>query len=267
MKDEEFLQLSNYTKTNFGIDLSDKRTLVESRLYSYLSDRGHQSFPHFFGCLVNDHTGTEATALVNRLTTNYTFFMREPNHFRYFQDSILPYLTSAVKDRDLRIWSAGCSSGEEPYTLAMIMSDYFGKAGFYWDTKILATDISSQVLETALRATYNDVQIKDLPANWKLKYFEPGRKGKRRLVSDIRDAVIFRKFNLMEKIFPFKRKFHVIFCRNVMIYFDSETRRQLLQRFYESTEFGGYLIIGHSESIDRKETGYRYIMPSVYRKE
>lgn len=267
MRDDEFLTLSSYTKTNYGIDLSDKRTLVESRLRNYLSEGRYQSFPHYFQSLVNDRTGTEATALVDRLTTNYTFFMREPKHFRYFQDTILPYLVSTVKDRDLRIWSAGCSSGEEPYTLAMIMNDYFGKSKLFWDTRILATDISSQVLETALQATYSDEQIKDLPASWRLKYFEPGQNGRQRLVSDIREAVIFRKFNLMEKKFPFKRKLHVIFCRNVMIYFDSETRKQLLQRFYEITELGGYLIIGHSESIDRKENGYRYIMPSVYRKE
>jgi chemotaxis protein methyltransferase CheR len=267
LSDDEFFKLSNFTKANYGIDLSHKRTMVESRLYSYLVDRGYQSFPHYFQCLLNDRTGNEATALVNRLTTNYTFFMREVIHFQYFRDTILPYLASTVKNRDLRIWSAGCSSGEEPYTLAMIISDYFGQAGFYWDTRILATDISSQVLEIALQAIYSDEQIKDLPATWRLKYFEPGPKGARRLVPSIREGVIFRKFNLMETYFPFKQKFHVIFCRNVMIYFDNETQRQLVNSFYDFTEPGGYLIIGHSESIDRKETGYQYIMPAVYRKE
>ncbi len=267
LSDAEFIKLSNFTKMNYGIDLRQKRTMVESRLNNYLDSRGYQSFHHYFECLVNDKSGQEATALVNRLTTNYTFFMREAEHFRFFRDSILPYLNATVKDRDLRIWSAGCSSGEEPYTLAMIMSDFFGQSGLFWDTTILATDLSSQVLETALQATYSDEQIKDIPANWKLKYFENAKDGRKRLVPGIRNGVIFRKFNLMETNFPFKQKFHVIFCRNVMIYFDKETQRELINRFYDFTVPGGYFFIGHSESIDRKKTGYRYIMPGVFRKE
>jgi chemotaxis protein methyltransferase CheR len=267
LSDDEFFKLSSFTKKKYGIDLSNKRTMVESRLNNYLTTKGYHNFPDFFQCLVSDRTGNETTELVNRLTTNYTFFMREVTHFQYFRDTILPYLDAAVKDRDLRIWSAGCSTGEEPYTLAMIMSDYFGQTGYYWDKRILATDISSQVLEFALKAAYSEEQIKDLPVTWKLKYFEPGQKGTRRILPSIREGVIFRKFNLMETYFPFKQKFHVIFCRNVMIYFDNETQRQLVNRFYDFTEPGGYLIIGHSESIDRKETGYKYIMPAVYRKE
>jgi len=267
LNDDEFIMLSNFTRKNYGIDLSQKRAMVESRLYSLLASRGYQKFSHYFPCLINDSTGTEATELINRLSTNYTFFMREVSHFNYFRDNILPYLTATVKNKDLRIWSAGCSSGEEPYTLAMIINDYFGQEGLTWDTKILATDISSQVLEIAMKATYSVDQIKDLPERWKLQYFKPPKNGERCLITSIREGVVFRKFNLMESHFPFKQKFHVIFCRNVMIYFNDDTRRQLINRLYDFTAPGGYLIIGHSESIDRKETGYRYIMPAVYRKE
>ncbi len=267
LSDVEFYQLSNFTKTHFGIDLSQKKAMVEGRLQSFLASRGYDQFSSYFQYMLNDHTGLETTALVNRLTTNYTFFMREVKHFNYFRDSIMPYLVSTVKDRDLRIWSAGCSSGEEPYTLAMILNDYLGKSRFYWDTKILATDISSQVLETALKATYSDEQIKDLPERWKIQYFEPVRTGQKRLVKNIREEVIFRRFNMMEAHFPFKHKFHVIFCRNVMIYFDNETKRQLINRLYDCTAPGGYLIIGHSEFIDRKETRYHSVIPAVYRKE
>jgi chemotaxis protein methyltransferase CheR len=267
LTDDEFIMLSTFTKKHCGIDLSQKKAMVEGRLQSFLSSRGYQNFPPYFQCLVNDRTGIEATALVNRLSTNYTFFMREVNHFNYFRDTIMPYLVTTVKNKDLRIWSAGCSSGEEPYTLAMLLSDHFGKAGFAWDTKILATDISSQVLEFALQGTYGIEQIKELPERWKMQYFEPVKNGERCLVKNIREGVVFRKFNLMEPNFPFKQKFHVIFCRNVMIYFDNETKRQLINRLYENTAPGGYLIIGHCESINRKETGYRYIIPAVYRKE
>lgn len=267
LSDDEFYKLSNFTKAKYGLDLSQKKAMVEGRLQSFLTSRGYEEFSHYFQYLLSDRTGNEASALINKLTTNYTFFMREVNHFNYFRDTILPYLVSSVKDRDLRIWSAGCSSGEEPYTLAMIMNDYFGKSGFYWNTKILATDISLQVLEIALNATYSDEQIKDIPAQWKMQYFEPIKNGRYRLVKSIRDEVIFQKFNLMETNFPFKQKFHVIFCRNVMIYFDNETKRQLVNRLYDCTAPGGYLIIGHSESINRKETRYQSVMPAVYRKE
>ena len=267
LTNDDFEKLSNFTKSNYGLDLSQKRGIVEARLLGFLTKKGYVSFPTYFQTLVNDQTGSEVTALLNRLTTNYTFFMREVDHFNYFRDTILPHLVTTVKNKDLRIWSAGCSSGEEPYTLAMILNDYLGKDAASWDAKILATDISSQVLEIALQATYSDEQIKEVPEKWKRQYFEPAKNGEKSLVASIREGVIFKKFNLMENNFPFKQKFHVIFCRNVMIYFDTETKRQLINRFYDSTAAGGYLIIGHSESITRRDTKYKYIVPAVYRKE
>ncbi len=263
LSDDDFVKFSEFTRQRFGIDLSQKKSMVESRLQSYLRERGYESFSSYFNYLANDKTGLEATALANRLSTNYTFFMRETEHFDFFRDTILPNLASTVVSKDLRIWSAGCSSGEEAYTLAMILNDYFGKAK--WDKKILATDISLPVLEVALEAIYADEQIKKLPGIWKMNYFEPVPEGKR-LIKSIRDEVIFRRFNLMEKNFPFKQKFHVIFCRNVMIYFDNETKKELINRFYDCTAPGGYLIIGHSESINRQQTNYKYVMPAVYRK-
>jgi len=267
LSNEDFERFSNFTRNNYGLDLSQKRNIVEARLQGFLSKRGYDSFSPYLQILLNDRKGAEVTALLNLLTTNYTFFMREMDHFNYFRDTILPYLAATVNNKDLRIWSAGCSSGEEPYTLAMIVNDYFGKDGLSWDTKILATDISSKVLEIALRASYSDEQIEQVPEKWKKQYFEPAKNGQRPLVPSIREGVIFKKFNLMETNFPFKQKFHVIFCRNVMIYFDAETKRQLINRMYDSTAAGGYLVIGHSESINRRETRYQYIRPAIYRKE
>jgi chemotaxis protein methyltransferase CheR len=193
--------------------------------------------------------------------------MREVNHFYYFRDNVLPYLVNKAKDRDLRIWSAGCSTGEEPYTLAMIMDEFFGEDRKLWDTKILATDISENVLEQAIKGEYSNEETASLPPSWKINYLKKYDVENSVLVDKIRNEVIYRKFNLMDKVFPFRRKFHVIFCRNVMIYFDNNTKDELANKFYDLLEYGGYLFIGHSESLNREKTKFRYIMPAIYRKE
>jgi chemotaxis protein methyltransferase CheR len=192
--------------------------------------------------------------------------MREADHFHYLKDKVLPNFTNTLKDKDLRVWSAGCSSGEEPYTLAMIIDEFLGKEKILWDTKILATDISDKVIESAVKGIYDNDKIATLPANWKLNYFKKYDNEKSILVDKIRNEIIYRKFNLMENAFPFRRKFHVIFCRNVMIYFDNQTKNELINKFYDSMELGGYLFVGHSESLNRGETRFRYIMPAVYTK-
>lgn len=266
--DAEFKQLSTYINDNYGICLEEeKRSLVTGRLSVILAQNNFSSFTEYFNYVITDKTGKAANELIDKITTNHTFFMREAEHFYFFQNKILPYLAKTVKDKDLRIWSAGCSTGEEPYTLAMITDEFFGREKIWWDTKILATDISSRVLDTAKKGIYSNDEIASLPANWKLKYFEKLGAENNALIKRIRDEVIYRKFNLMERTFPFKRKFHVIFCRNVMIYFDARSRKELVNKFYDLTEDGGYLFIGHSESLNREETRYKYIMPAVYRKE
>jgi len=265
--DKEFTQLGEYIKRNYGIRLGpEKKALVIGRLNHVLAQKGFDNFTEFFEYVMTDATGNEAVALIDKITTNHTYFMREAAHFHYFQNSVLPHLKTTVKDKDLRIWSAGCSSGEEPYTLAMLIDEFFGVGKAEWDTDILATDISGRALERAATGVYANADIASLPERWK-KYYFRSLDGETSVVTDkIRSSVIFRKFNLMETVFPFKRKFHVIFCRNVMIYFDNHTKNQLVNKFYQLTEPGGYLFIGHSESLNREETPYKYIMPAVYRK-
>lgn len=266
--DKEFSQLTVYIKENYGINLKEeKRSLVTGRLHNVLLQNNFKNFSEYYEYILSDKTGNAAATLINKITTNHTFFMREADHFLYFKNTVLPYLTNTVKVKDMRIWSAGCSSGEEPYTLAMILDEFLGKGKIYWDAKVLATDISGNALETAIKGIYDNERITTLPAQWKLKYFKSLDNERSVLADGIRDEVIFRKFNLMENVFPFKRKFHVIFCRNVMIYFDSKTKHQLVNKFYDSMEYGGYLFVGHSESLNREETRYNYIMPAVYRKE
>ncbi len=264
----EYSQLATYIQANYGIYLKEeKKTLISGRLHNVLLQHGFDNFTDYYNYILSDKTGEAVRTLLNKITTNHTFFMREPNHFYYFRDSVLPILEDTLKDRDLRIWSAGCSSGEEPYTLAMIIDEFLGKKKVWWDTKILATDISSKVLDQAIKGIYANEEIASLPVSWKLDYFKKIDNEKSILVDRIRNEVIYRKFNLMEKHFPFKRKFQVIFCRNVMIYYDNQTKCDLINKFYESLEYGGYLFIGHSETINRDESLFKYIIPSVYRKE
>lgn len=266
--EKEFRQLAEYIKSNYGINLKEeKKTLVMGRLHNVLIGNNCRSFSEFFTLLHNDKSGKIIIELINKITTNHTYFMRETEHFYYFRDKVLPYLYKKAVDKDLRIWSAGCSTGEEPSTLAMIINDYFGKEKFLWDTKILATDISDRVLEKAKQGHYSNEELIAIPSEWRRNYFKKFNNENSVLVDKIRNEVIYRKFNLMDDIFPFKKKFQVIFCRNVMIYFDNKTKAELVNKFYEHTEEGGYLFIGHSESLSRESTKYKYVLPSVYRKE
>ncbi len=266
--DKEFKQIADYVKANYGIQLKEeKMALVTGRLHGLLTQHDFQSFAEYFDYVVNDKTGEAGITFINKITTNHTYFMREPEHFYFFRDKVLPYLQHEILNKDLRVWSAGCSSGEEPYTLAMIIDEYFGSDKKNWDAKILATDISLKALEDAKKGTYSNKDIAPMPANWKLNYFRKIDSEISAVSDAIKDEVLFRRFNLMNPSFSFKKKFHVIFCRNVMIYFNNETKHELVSKFYDATEKGGYLFIGHAESLNRELTKYKFIMPAVYRKE
>jgi len=264
----EFKQFASYIKLHYGIYLKEeKQALVTGRLQNILVQNSFNSFSEYFDYIISDKTGAAATEMINKITTNHTFFMREVDHFIFFRDKVLPYLKEDISSKDLRIWSAGCSSGEEPYTLAMIIDEFLGKEKALWNTKVLATDISSNVLDIAFRGIYNNDNLATLPPYWKLNYFDKIDENKSAVKNKIKNETIYRKFNLMDEKFPFKQKFHIIFCRNVMIYFDAQTRHELVEKFYDSIEHGGYLFIGHSESLNREETRFKYVMPAVYRKE
>ncbi len=266
INDKEFNMLVEYFKENFGINLSKKRTLIESRLNNYLIKKGYSDFKSYFDNALNDKSGMELSQIVNFLTTNFSYFMREWDHFKFFRDSVLPEITSGIRGNDLRTWSAGCSTGEEPYTLAMLISDYFSDKSAKWDAKVLATDISEKALKKAKEGSYEEESLKNVPTLWKFGYFSKTPDGTWKTKDKLRQEVVFRKFNLIEEHFPFKKKFHVIFCRNVMIYFDDGPKRKLIEKFYNSLDDGGYLFIGQSESINREDTKFKYIKPSIYKK-
>lgn len=266
ISDDEFLVFTSFLKEHFGINLTKKRTLIEGRLNNYLLRNGYNDYGAYLQFMFGDRSGSEVNNVINYLTTNYSYFMREWDHFEYVKNAALPELVDNIPDRDLRVWSAGCSTGEEPYTLAMLIDEFFEGSKDKWDKKILATDISEKVLNQARKGVYDISALEKVPKSWMLKYFDKLDAGTYQVKEALRDEVIFRKFNLMEPVFPFRKKFHIIFCRNVMIYFDAETKQRLIQKYYDATMPGGYLIVGQSESIERGKSQYNYVMPSVYKK-
>lgn len=261
----DHIRLVQFVQSNYGINLSQKKHLIESRLGSTIRSKGFSNFKQYVDYILKTDNQQDLEILLNKLTTNHTFFMREKSHFDLFRDTILPELEQTKKNKVLSIWSAGCSSGQEPYTLSMIMMDYFGAKASAWDTRILATDISMNALVSAKQALYSSEDISSLPKNWQNSYVAKADNGQYTFVPKIKDNVIFREFNLMNPI-RFKIPFDVIFCRNVMIYFDQPTKDQLIRRFYNVTNPNGYLLIGHSETLNKENCPYTYLMPATYQK-
>lgn len=265
LSDSEFATLVDFVYKGYGINLEKKRVLIEGRMASTLRDRQLSSYSEYLDILFSDKTGQEIIHFLNKITTNHTFFMREMEHFRFMKETALPLFEKNKRRKDLRIWSAGCSSGQEPYTIAMTLEDYFsGKSGM-WNISILGTDISMDALEKAKRAEYSEDMLKDVPQAWKDKYFQDLGNGSYRVSDRIRRNVTFRPLNLNEDFF-FPRPFDIIFCRNVMIYFDNITRERLIDRFYKVTTDEGFLFVGHSEVVNRRATDFKYVMPAIYSK-
>ena len=267
LNENDFRKLITFIKGRYGIYLSQKRQLIIGRLSNTVVSMGYSTFTEYIEHILSQKNPQDIELMLNKLTTNYTFFLRESAHFDYFRDTVLPYLEKTKRDHVLSIWSAGCSSGQEPYTLSMILKEYFGSKAGNWDTRVLATDISQNALKAAASGIYDEESLSAIPSAWKQKYFKRTNEAGVYQVADVlKNNVIFRTFNLMDPI-RFKLKFDVIFCRNVMIYFDQQTKDALVQRFFNATVPGGYLFIGHSESLNKATTPYKYLMPSAYRKE
>lgn len=264
ISDQDFQRLVKFIQDNYGIDLSKKKTLITTRLSHTLKAKGYTSLDPFLERLFSKKDPAGLELVLNKLTTNYTYFLREKEHFTYFQNTILPELTQRhERDRVLAIWSAGCSSGEEPYTLSIYLKEFFSKKPGNWDTRVLATDISQQAMAKARAGLYQVPA--DMPIDWLDRYFvRDSKSGLYQVSPVIRNNVIFRPFNLMDPI-HFRLKFDVIFCRNVMIYFNQATRDALVRRFWEAMQPGAYLFISHSESLGQNPL-FRLVAPSVYQK-
>ncbi len=266
LKETDFVRLYTFIQKKYGINLSKKKQLIEGRLNSTLFSMGFEDFGEYVEYILTQSTEKDIETLLNKLTTNYTYFMREKTHFDFFSNHILPALVKNKKDKVLSIWSAGCSTGQEPYTLSILIKEFLGKDAARWDTRILATDISQKVLLQAQRGVYPAESFKDMPKEWLRTYFtRVGNAEQYEATPELKANVIFRTFNLMDPI-KFRIPFDVIFCRNVMIYFNQPTKDALINRFYHSTNPGGYLMIGLSETINKNSTEYKYVMPAIYRK-
>ncbi len=266
LKAGEFEKIRKLAYDTFGLDLrTGKETLVSTRLSKQIRERGFRSFEDYYQHVVGDSTGESLIQLIDALTTNHTSFFREPAHFEFLKRTALPEW--ARRGTPLNIWSAACSTGEEPYTIAMCVLEELG-ASAAGRVRILATDISTRVLEKAGQAIYPADRVDGIPGHQLRKYWLRGEgdwNGHYRAKKEVRALVEFRRLNLMESL-PQIGPFPVIFCRNVMIYFDKPTQQRVVQRLAGRLEPGGYLLTGHSESLTGIDHGLQYVQPAVYRK-
>jgi chemotaxis protein methyltransferase CheR len=262
----DFLKISQILYTIAGIRLTaGKEELVRSRLIKRLRALNLNDFHEYLNFVKQERTSQELHLMIDLLTTNKTSFFRENQHFEYMRNHILPNLKKAGEG--MRIWSAGCSSGEEPYSIAMLMLEEWPQQHCH-NVRILATDISDRILTKARAGEYEKENLQDVPARYISKYFKmiSTASSKTYAVHDgVKKMIRFGRLNLMRE-WPMKGIFDVIFCRNVMIYFDSETQLRLVQRFRDFLAPGGHLLIGHSESLVKNSGGLKYVQPATYRK-
>lgn len=268
---QEFESIRTLVFERLGINLTEQKTaLVAARLGAVVRERGFATFRDYQAYLLADRSGEALSELADRIGTHHTYFNREPEHFRYFYRQVLPELAARyehTRQYELRIWSAGCSTGEEPYLLQILLHEYFQYRYANWNTGVLATDVSAGVLEKAGAGVYPEDQMQGLPEEYRRKYFRPASDGRWAVNDFVKREIVFRRLNLTNAQFPFRRPFDVIFCRNVMIYFDRDTRESLVRRLTEWLEPGGYLFVGHSESL--RDYGVReleYVQPAIYRR-
>jgi chemotaxis protein methyltransferase CheR len=260
---QEFEQIRRLAYEKFGLNLRDgKEELVSARLGKKIRESNFRSFREYYRHVINDASGEALAGLIDALATNHTSFLREPEHFDFLRKTILPVLRSRGS---VEIWCAACSTGEEPYSIVFcLLEEQLARPA----VRVLATDISTKALATAQKAIYPAERFDQFPSDWLHRYFLRGEgqwKGWFRVKTDVRDLVEFRRVNLIEP-WGNVRPFPVIFCRNVMIYFDRPSQTRLVNRLAERLEPGGYLLIGHAESLSGIEHPLRYIRPAVYRK-
>lgn len=238
-----------------------KEGLVRARLAKRLRKLSLPDFDSYLQLVGDNPADAEFREMIDALTTNKTSFLRERAHFDYLRDTVLPTLSHSA-----RVWSAGCSSGEEPYTLGMLLLDH-AQHGPTHDLKILATDISQRILATASAATYSAELMADVPTEWQRRYWRrtkvSGGADTFTATPALRKLVTFGRLNLMEQ-WPMSGPFDAIFCRNVMIYFDKPTQQRLVERYWSLLRPGGHLFVGHSESLTGTAHRFKYVQPAVY---
>jgi len=268
--DVDYEKISRLVYRQCGICLHEgKKDLVKARLGKRLREGGFRSFSEYYRHVTTEEGTEELVAMIDSISTNVTHFFREEKHFGRLA-ALLPGLADEKEQRGqpglVRIWTAGCSTGEEPYSVAMVVSECLqGRRTAY---HVTATDISTRVLRTATQGVYPQERVKGVPPQLLRRYFQYGTgasEGLVRVKRELRDRITFERLNLMDAP-PYRTPFDFIFCRNVMIYFDKTTQSAVVGRFYDMLEPGGHLFIGHSETLTGLEHRYRYVEPSIYRK-
>ena len=273
LTDSDFNLFRRLIYEQSGISLNpSKRELLRTRLRARLEREKFSSYREYYNFVVDDKTGKALVPLLDDISTNLTSFYRENNHFDYLSQILPEWLKKKKKEGDnvFRIWSAGCSTGEEPYTIAFTVLPHVSDKSAGMSLKILATDLSTDVLKKASEGVYRLDRMDDIPADVKRNYFIGEQDARNRSMARVhpmvKELITFRRFNLMSEKFPFTNKFDYIFCRNVMIYFDKPTQETLVAKYYSVLKPGGCLFVGHSESLTTIKHSFDYLMPTVYRK-
>jgi len=274
MTQAEFTRFSEFIIGQCGIKMPpSKKIMLEARLQKRLRALGIQSFGEYYQHVHGEGGRDELVHMLDAVTTNKTDFFREPVHFQYLAETILPEVLTENEgpkrtDKPFFLWSAGCSTGEEPYTLAMVLSEFAHQHPAF-RFSLIATDISTKVLDRAREGIYDEDRIKSVSPAYKQRYLLRSKdRGKSlvRIVPDLRTAVQFKRMNLMEESFSFSEPLDVIFCRNVIIYFDRNTQERLISRFCRVLKPDGHLFLGHSESVHGFDLPLRRLTSTVYRK-
>ncbi len=269
LTESDFRKISAFIYEQCGIHLHDgKRELVKARLGKRIREGQFQSFRHYFQHVVEDHTGQELLHLLDSISTNFTSFFREPQHFEYLTHQFLPEIAKRKRNRQVSFWSAGCASGEEVYSIAITLLEALEDPSS-WRMKILGTDISTRVLKMARAGIYAMDQVQTIAQPLLRKYFLRGEKrwnGFVKIKDEVKKFISFSRLNFMEP-FSFSELFDCIFFRNVMIYFDKKTQAALVNRVFEQLNKGGMLMIGHSESLSGIGHPFTYVQPAIYKKE
>ncbi len=273
LSDRDFSRLGEFIHDTCGIKITPaKKVMLESRLAKRLKDLSIHSFGDYCEYLFSPRgVQDELVHMIDVVTTNKTDFFREPAHFSYLAEKAAPELINlhgAGTTRMLGVWSAGCSTGEEPYTIAMVLNELNEKyRGFRY--MVLATDISTKVLDIAKLGIYSEDKVGPVPDPLKRRYLMRGkdsRRGMIRMAPELRERVNFRRLNFMEGDFGMREPMDIIFCRNVIIYFDRPTQQKLLKRFCDHLVHGGYVFMGHSETLQGMDLPLVPVAPTVYRK-
>ena len=264
--DKEFDRITSFMLNSYGIDLAKKRVLIESRLKHLVTDSGHDNFEDYVTAVFQNPKLRQE--MVTCLTTNYTFFYREDIHYEFMIKQAMPSILEGTRlPYNARIWSAGCSAGDEAFTAAMFLRTFQELNPRLSSFSITATDISSDMLAQAKAATYSADRITKLPPMMQKRFFTEDENGQFLVKKELTDKVKFSEFNLMDPFPPTLTGFDIIFCRNVMIYFTPETRKAMGKKFLNALKPGGYLFIGLSEALPAGEIGFKPVRPSIFMRE